>query len=175
MENALSTFLADTTLTQNLVLHPVTFELLVDAKPDFDVSWIDFNQAVAKGVSLTILDSLIFEVQDLGWDLCPFGQDVKSLKLTREGPFDEETDAFLSNLEIKLDLSEFTWTARNETGITLRDITHAIYRLMVFKYDWHTERFTGWTVTRREGDGIELACKFHCDSDSESESESEEE
>ena len=47
-------------------------------------------------------------------------------------------------------VADFTWTVENEEGITMRQVTEAIYRLKGSKYDFWYELFSGLKMTSKD-------------------------
>lgn len=55
------------------------------------------------------------------------------------------------NSFIKFNVKDFTWTAENSDGITLKEIAECIYRIKGSKYDYWYERFAGISLKKKEG------------------------
>lgn len=61
---------------------------------------------------------------------------------------------------VKFPLSMFSWKTENPKGITLRDLTEAIYRMKGSKYDWWYELFGDITLLEETEDGYKIIASF---------------
>lgn len=125
---------------RHIYLHPVTFELIYT---DFDSSHFDGEYTKKEKKFL----------EDIMWDTLIVDENlVKARGFTDKNGNDDNRGGGCGNLKIPVE--DFTYTIKNDSGITVRDITEIAYRLKGSKYDWWYELFYGIKIKKLTDDKI---------------------
>lgn len=101
------------------------------------------------------LDSALWS----SWESLAFGPEIKTLTITSNHTGNDDSRGGGCG-HLKLSPEDFTWTETNPTGITLRNLTEAVYRLKGSKYDFWYELYSGISVVDTVGDHIYLKADF---------------
>ena len=144
-EHVLSSILGQTIMF--CYVHPVTFEFILRDNFDLETDIIMENISEYKldENSENKLENILEEIH---WNTI-INPEWTNLKITTdEIGNDDSRGGGCGNLKLKLE--EFVWTQSNPTGLTIRNLTEAVYRMKGSKYDWWYELYSGTTFEINE-------------------------
>lgn len=124
--------------------------------PDFEVTrneWEETTQATTDEMLKKLgLDSL-------NLDSLAFGPEIKNLTVTSDQTGNNDSRGGGCGF-LNLPVEDFAWTVTNPTGITLRNLTEAVYRLKGSKYDFWYELYSDISHVNTVGDHIHMKAEF---------------
>jgi hypothetical protein len=146
-------------------VHPVTFQMMWK-----DLSLTEFPLADMltnkfeldeESPSALVLQagarSFISRMLPLGWDAIVFPH-AHLLVWSRQNGNDDVRGGGCGGYNIPV--ADFRYTIENQSGITLRNLTEAIYRMKGSKYDYGYEMYVEFDVTRCGHDTVEIEVGF---------------
>ena len=138
----LSKIVADT--IRYCYVHPVTFQMV------FKKFYIE--------AAYEENDNIKQLVDSLTWDSLVFAPNITTLTVfTQQTGSDDVRGGGCGDLEIPV--QEFRYSIVNSTGITLKNLTEAVYRMKGSKYDWSYEELDKIKCTFN-GDNVVVEAKF---------------
>ena len=129
-------------LIRDVILHPVRLTLL----------WPDYFNGYIRDLDSRIgdyTDEEISEIQEFlhhrcNWDFIPYEKIFHLSAFSTKTGNDDERGGGCGNMEFTKD--DFIWETDNMAGITLKDLTEAVYRLKGSKYDYWYELYTNFRI-----------------------------
>lgn len=131
-------------------VHPVTFQMVF--KPLNLFKYIIQERLANMDINIEVLE-------DVKWDTICFEPSITSLTVFSECNGNDDNRGGGCG-ELKIPVSEFTYTINNSNGITLRDLTECVYRMKGSKYDWWYELYGSVVVTDRTVNSVTVSVDF---------------
>lgn len=132
---------------KKVYLHPVRFELVWSAFDDHNIAEIEerfrscFEDCKIKSTSDSI-NKYVDIIEGLSWDTVLFREKALSICSEQTGSSDRCGGGCG---EMKIPLEEFQWATDCPDGVTVKNLTEAVYRMKGSKYDWWYELFSSIT------------------------------
>lgn len=160
-ESMLSSIIGET--LKSCYVHPVTFKIVFK---DLDVELmrecIDrFNEDQDEDEDVDLEEGYkkVGFIYNLTWDTLVFDPSITKLEIyTEDNGNTDNRGGGCGNLNIPVE--EFRYTINNDKGITLRDVTEAVYRMKGSKYDYWYELYTGIQVVNKTSDSVLIKVEF---------------
>lgn len=96
---------------------------------------------------------------NLTWDSLVFSSDIKKINVFTQKTGNTYMRGGCGELDIPVE--EFSYTIESNTGITLRHLTDAVYRLKGSKYDWFYESYAGIKIVKNDSSSLDIEVYFH--------------
>jgi hypothetical protein len=142
---------------QQVYVHPVTFVLQWAVSYDIGDSAMRIRDTFDKNTANDIIDMV---KEEWNWDTVVLPDTTKlTIRATKGRTGNQDIrGGGCGNMFISSD--EFVYRIESEDGITLRDLTEAVYRMKGSKYDWWYELYSSLRVTNEEEGHLQLEVEF---------------
>lgn len=154
---------------QDVILHPVSLELIWNERPssDFDLLLLkQINDSTTESISFIIneyklegLNILSPVIHSFGWDAVVLPKSKLVIFTKQELEIKNGNGIFVS----KFKDSDFVYEIENLTGITLKNITEACYRLKTLKFNFWNETILKLNLIEETENGYKLQLIFNID------------
>ena len=142
---------------KEVYLHPVTFTL--QWAQNYDIG--NSNDLIHNTFETEIANDIVDMVkEEWNWETVVLPDTTKLTIRTAKGKTgnSDTRGGGCGNMCIPSD--EFVYTIESADGITLRDLTEAVYRMKGSKYDWWYELYTSLRVTKEDEGHLHLEVDF---------------
>lgn len=165
-----------------VTLHPVSFKLQwcdISASSDGFVIDNRFKNLITKLVDennklLTVTDShkLLAWIKTIGWNFIPF-KDIHTFSTgsNYDGSVSNGKDknkdiyhqgsVYNHNYHTMISSDDINWTKTNTNGITLRDVTEAVFRIKKAKFDHYHEHYENIVVVNKDNNKLSTLVTFN--------------
>jgi len=146
---------------KNCFVHPVKFEMVFK---EWNINMSDVTHMIKQeniGKYMSEDESIRKRsiIESLNWNSLVFSHYITTIKvISRKNGNKDNRGGGCGNLELPVE--DFEYTIVNKDGITLRNVTEAVYRVKGSKYDWWNELYCGINIMSKTLDTIVIEVKF---------------
>ena len=94
----------------------------------------------------------------LEWDSLVFDKSIVTLQVFSHDTADEGSEKFNSFWP---EYTESGYQIHNKSGITLRDLTEAVYRMQGLEHPWYRARYRGFKINYKWPEAVIITANFH--------------